>query len=319
MELSKDTLVVMLRKMLAIRYFEQAILRFFEQDLVRGATHVYLGEEAVGVGVCTALRPDDYISSTHRGHGHCIAKGGDLNKMTAELLGKATGYCKGKGGSMHIADLDLGILGANGIVGSGIPIAVGAALGSTIKGDDRVAAAFFGDGASNTGAFHEGINLAAVWKLPVVFVCENNMYAVSTSTRESLAIEGVVERAAGYGIPGVQVDGNDILQVYDAARDAVARAREGKGPTLLECLTYRWTGHTVGDPGLYRSKEEVEAWKQKDPIPRFRDYLIKEGILTQEECDAIDGEEKQRLERAAAFAKESPEPSVEALLEDLYA
>lgn len=319
MELSKDTLVVMLRKMLSIRYFEQAILRFFEQDLVRGATHVYLGEEAVGVGVCTALRPDDYISSTHRGHGHCIAKGGDLNKMTAELLGKATGYCKGKGGSMHIADLDLGILGANGIVGSGIPIAVGAALGSTIKGDDRVAAAFFGDGASNTGAFHEGINLAAVWKLPVVFVCENNMYAVSTSTRESLAIEGVVERAAGYGIPGVQVDGNDILQVYDAARDAVARAREGKGPTLLECLTYRWTGHTVGDPGLYRSKEEVEAWKQKDPIPRFRNYLIKEGILTQEEYDAIDGEEKQRLERAAAFAKESPEPSVEALLEDLYA
>ena len=319
MELSKDTLVVMLRKMLAIRYFEQAILRFFEQDLVRGATHVYLGEEAVGVGVCTALRPDDYISSTHRGHGHCIAKGGDLNKMTAELLGKATGYCKGKGGSMHIADLDLGILGANGIVGSGIPIAVGAALGSTIKGDDRVAAAFFGDGASNTGAFHEGINMAAVWKLPVVFVCENNMYAVSTSTRESLAIEGVVERAAGYGIPGVQVDGNDVLQVYEAARDAVARAREGKGPTLLECLTYRWTGHTVGDPGLYRSKEEVEAWKQKDPIPRFRDYLIKEGILTQEEYDAIDGEEKQRLERAAAFAKESPEPSVEALLEDLYA
>ncbi|NMB17044.1 MAG: thiamine pyrophosphate-dependent dehydrogenase E1 component subunit alpha, partial [Firmicutes bacterium] len=274
MELSKDTLVVMLRKMLAIRYFEQAILRFFEQDLVRGATHVYLGEEAVGVGVCTALRPDDYISSTHRGHGHCIAKGGDLNKMTAELLGKATGYCKGKGGSMHIADLDLGILGANGIVGSGIPIAVGAALGSTIKGDDRVAAAFFGDGASNTGAFHEGINMAAVWKLPVVFVCENNMYAVSTSTRESLAIEGVVERAAGYGIPGVQVDGNDVLQVYEAAREAVARAREGKGPTLLECLTYRWTGHTVGDPGLYRSKEEVEAWKQKDPIPRFRDYLI---------------------------------------------
>ena len=319
MELSKDTLVVMLRKMLAIRYFEQAILRFFEQDLVRGATHVYLGEEAVGVGVCTALRPDDYISSTHRGHGHCIAKGGDLNKMTAELLGKATGYCKGKGGSMHIADLDLGILGANGIVGSGIPIAVGAALGSTIKGDDRVAAAFFGDGASNTGAFHEGINMAAVWKLPVVFVCENNMYAVSTSTRESLAIEGVVERAAGYGIPGVQVDGNDVLQVYEAARDAVARAREGKGPTLLECLTYRWTGHTVGDPGLYRSKEEVEAWKQKDPIPRFRNYLIKEGILTQEEYDAIDGEEKQRLERAAAFAKESPEPSVEALLEDLYA
>ncbi|MGI6034322.1 MAG: thiamine pyrophosphate-dependent dehydrogenase E1 component subunit alpha [Limnochordia bacterium] len=319
MELSKDTLVVMLRKMLAIRYFEQAILRFFEQDLVRGATHVYLGEEAVGVGVCTALRPDDYISSTHRGHGHCIAKGGDLNKMTAELLGKATGYCKGKGGSMHIADLDLGILGANGIVGSGIPIAVGAALGSTIKGDDRVAAAFFGDGASNTGAFHEGINMAAVWKLPVVFVCENNMYAVSTSTRESLAIEGVVERAAGYGIPGVQVDGNDVLQVYEAARDAVARAREGKGPILLECLTYRWTGHTVGDPGLYRSKEEVEAWKQKDPIPRFRDHLIKEGILTQEEYDAIDGEEKQRLERAAAFAKESPEPSVEALLEDLYA
>lgn len=319
MELSKDTLVVMLRKMLSIRYFEQAILRFFEQDLVRGATHVYLGEEAVGVGVCTALRPDDYISSTHRGHGHCIAKGGDLNKMTAELLGKATGYCKGKGGSMHIADLDLGILGANGIVGSGIPIAVGAALGSTIKGDDRVAAAFFGDGASNTGAFHEGINMAAVWKLPVVFVCENNMYAVSTSTRESLAIEGVVERAAGYGIPGVQVDGNDVLQVYEAARDAVARAREGKGPTLLECLTYRWTGHTVGDPGLYRSKEEVEAWKQKDPIPRFRNYLIKEGILTQEEYDAIDGEEKQRLERAAAFAKESPEPSVEALLEDLYA
>jgi pyruvate dehydrogenase E1 component alpha subunit len=220
---------------------------------------------------------------------------------------------------MHIADLDLGILGANGIVGSGIPIAVGAALGSTIQGEDRVAVAFFGDGASNTGAFHEGINLAAVWKLPVVFVCENNMYAVSTSTRESLAIGGVVERAAAYGIPGVQVDGNDVLQVYEAAREAVARAREGKGPTLLECLTYRWTGHTVGDPGLYRNKEEVEAWKQQDPILRFRDYLIEAGILTQEEYDAIDGEEKERLERAIAFAQESPEPSVEALLEDLYA
>ncbi|MGI6558293.1 MAG: thiamine pyrophosphate-dependent dehydrogenase E1 component subunit alpha [Limnochordia bacterium] len=319
MELAKDALVVMLRKMLAIRYFEQSILRLFEQDQVRGATHVYLGEEAVAVGVCTALRPDDYVSSTHRGHGHCIAKGGDLNKMMAELLGKATGYCKGKGGSMHIADLDLGILGANGIVGSGIPIAVGAALGSTIKGEDRVAAAFFGDGASNTGAFHEGINLAAVWKLPVVFVCENNMYAVSTSTRESLAIDGVVKRAAAYGIPGVQVDGNDLFQVYEAARDAVARAREGKGPTLLECLTYRWTGHTVGDPGLYRCKEEVEAWKQKDPILRFRDYLIKEGILTQEECDAIDREEKARMEQAVAFAQESPEPLVEDLLEDLYA
>ncbi|NLN17309.1 MAG: thiamine pyrophosphate-dependent dehydrogenase E1 component subunit alpha [Firmicutes bacterium] len=319
MELAKDALVAMLRRMLAIRYFEQSILRLFEQDQVRGATHVYLGEEAVAVGVCTALRPDDYISSTHRGHGHCIAKGGDLNKMMAELLGKATGYCKGKGGSMHIADLDLGILGANGIVGSGIPIAVGAALGSTIQGEDRVAVAFFGDGASNTGAFHEGINLAAVWKLPVVFVCENNMYAVSTSTRESLAIGGVVERAAAYGIPGVQVDGNDVLQVYEAAREAVARAREGKGPTLLECLTYRWTGHTVGDPGLYRNKEEVEAWKQQDPILRFRDYLIEAGILTQEEYDAIDGEEKERLERAIAFAQESPEPSVEALLEDLYA
>jgi pyruvate dehydrogenase E1 component alpha subunit len=318
MELAKDALVAMLRRMLAIRYFEQSILRLFEQDQVRGATHVYLGEEAVAVGVCTALRPDDYISSTHRGHGHCIAKGGDLNKMMAELLGKATGYCKGKGGSMHIADLDLGILGANGIVGSGIPIAVGAALGSTIQGEDRVAVAFFGDGASNTGAFHEGINLAAVWKLPVVFVCENNMYAVSTSTRESLAIGGVVERAAAYGIPGVQVDGNDVLQVYEAAREAVARAREGKGPTLLECLTYRWTGHTVGDPGLYRNKEEVEAWKQQDPILRFRDYLIEAGILTQEEYDAIDGEEKERLERAIAFAQESPEPSVEALLEDLY-
>ncbi|HLH67097.1 MAG TPA: thiamine pyrophosphate-dependent dehydrogenase E1 component subunit alpha, partial [Solirubrobacteraceae bacterium] len=258
------------------------------------------------------------ITSTHRGHGHILAKGGDLRRFMAEVFGRATGYCGGKGGSMHIADFEIGILGANGVVGGGIAIAAGAACSSVLAGQDRVAVAFFGDGAADIGAFHESLNLAAIWKLPVVFVCENNGYADFISTRDHMLIEHVAQRAGGYGIPGVTVDGNDVLAVYEAAREAVERARSGGGPTLLEAVTYRWRGHYEGDPQPYRTDDEVARWRKRDPIKRFREHLFELGVLTEADDASVRGEIKIGIEEAVAFAKGSAVPDPSAALTDVY-
>jgi len=319
MSLSSDMLIWMFRKMLEIRHFEEKVYELYGQNLVPGTIHLYVGEEAVAVGVCANLRKDDYITSTHRGHGHCIAKGGDLKRIMAEILGKQTGYCKGKGGSMHIADFSIGMLGATAVVGAGIPIAAGAGLSIKLRGTDQVVACFFGDGASNQGTFHEGINMAAIWKLPVLFVCENNLYAMGTRQSMVMLIENVADRAAAYGIPGVVVDGNDVLAVYEAAKQAVERARKGEGPTLIECKTYRHKGHSRFDPATYRPKEEVEEWLKKDPIPRFRNKLVEMGVLTENEAKRIEEEVLAEIEEAVKFALESPYPKPEEALEDVYA
>jgi len=319
MSLSSDMLIWMFRKMLEIRHFEEKVYELYGQNLVPGTIHLYVGEEAVAVGVCANLRKDDYITSTHRGHGHCIAKGGDLKRIMAEILGKRTGYCKGKGGSMHIADFSIGMLGATAVVGAGIPIATGAGLSIKLRGTDQVVACFFGDGASNQGTFHEGINMAAIWKLPVLFVCENNLYAMGTRQSMVMLIENVADRAAAYGIPGVVVDGNDVLAVYEAAKQAVERARKGEGPTLIECKTYRHKGHSRFDPATYRPKEEVEEWLKKDPIPRFRNKLVEMGVLTENEAKRIEEEVLAEIEEAVKFALESPYPKPEEALEDVYA
>ena len=280
--------------------------------------HLYLGEEAVATGVCASLNDDDYITSTHRGHGHIIAKGGDTKYMMAELYGKETGYCKGKGGSMHIADATKGILGANGIVGAGHNIAVGAGLSSKYRKTGQVCACFFGDGSTNQGTFHESINLASVWKLPVVFVCENNLYGISMSQARHQAIQDVADRAVAYNIPGIVVDGNDVFAVYEAMVEAVARARSGQGPTLIECKTYRHRGHFEGDPTTYRASEEVEEWMAKDPLPRAVAYLLDNGIVTEEELKKIDDDLVKEIEDAIKFAEDSPVPSLESIVQDIY-
>jgi len=315
----REKLIEMYRKMLEIRQFEEKVYELYGQNLVPGTIHLYAGQEAVAVGVCANLRREDYIVSTHRGHGHCIAKGADLKRVMAEILGKKTGYCKGKGGSMHIADFSIGILGATGVVGAGIPIAVGAGLSIKLRGTDQVVACFFGDGASNQGTFHEGVNMAAIWRLPVLFVCENNLYAMGTRQSRVMLIEKISERAAAYGIPGVTVDGNDVLAVYEAAKKAIERAKRGEGPTLIECRTYRHKGHSRMDPATYRPKEEVEYWLKKDPIKRFRGRLLEMGILTEEEAKKIEDEVSQAIEEAVKFALESPYPEPEEALKDVYA
>jgi len=316
--LAKEQLIEMLRKMFLIRHFEERVVRLFQEGLVRGPTHVYVGEEAVAVGACACIDERDYITSTHRGHGHLIAKGGDVRFMMAELLGKETGYCKGRGGSMHIADLEIGILGANGIVGAGIPIAAGAGLASQLLEEGRVVLCFFGDGATNTGAFHEGVNLAACWNLPVVFICENNQYAVTTPIWETTRIKDIAERAKSYGIPGVVVEGNDVLAVYENVKKAVERARGGNGPTLIECKTYRYFGHYLGDPEVYRSKEEVEEWRKRDPIKIFSNYLVKNGILDEDAIKAIDEETLALVNEAEEFARRSPAPPIEKVKDDVF-
>ncbi|MEM3760191.1 MAG: thiamine pyrophosphate-dependent dehydrogenase E1 component subunit alpha, partial [Candidatus Bathyarchaeia archaeon] len=283
LNLAKEKLTEMFRKMLEIRFFEEKVFDLYAQNLVPGTIHLYAGEEAVAVGVCSALRKDDYITSTHRGHGHCIAKGADLKRTMAEILGKKSGYCKGKGGSMHIADFSIGMLGATAVVGAGIPIAVGAALSIKLRKTSQVVACFFGEGASNQGTFHEGINMASVWRLPVIFVCENNLYAMGTRQSRVMNIENIADRAIAYGIPGVVVDGNDVLAVYEATVKAVERARNGEGPTLIECKTYRHKGHSRVDPARYRPKAEVEEWLAKDPIKRFREKLLQTKALTEAE------------------------------------
>jgi len=309
----------MFRKMVEIRFFEEKVFDLYAQNLVPGTIHLYAGEEAVAVGVCAALQRDDYITSTHRGHGHCIAKGADLKRTMAEILGKETGYCKGKGGSMHIADFSIGMLGATAVVGAGIPIAVGAGLSIKLRKTRQVVACFFGEGASNQGTFHEGINMASVWRLPVIFICENNLYAMGTRQSRVMNIENIADRATAYGIPGVVVDGNDVLAVYEATVKAVERARKGEGPTLIECKTYRHKGHSRVDPAKYRPKEEVEEWLAKDPIKRFKEKLLQEGAITEAEIQQIEQEVAAEIDEAVKFAMESPYPEPEEALEDVYA
>jgi pyruvate dehydrogenase E1 component alpha subunit len=309
----------MYRKMLEIRFFEEKVFELYAQNLVPGTIHLYAGEEAVAVGVCSNLRKDDYITSTHRGHGHCIAKGADLKKTMAEILGKETGYCKGKGGSMHIADFSIGMLGATAVVGAGIPIAVGAGLSAKLRNTDQVVACFFGEGASNQGTFHEAINLATVWKLPVIFVCENNLYAMGTRQSKVMAIKNIADRAPAYGVPGVVVDGNDVLAVYGAVQEAVVRARKGEGPTLIECKTYRSRGHSRVDAARYRPREEVDEWLAKDPIKRFREKLLEAKTFTEKAIEQIEAETAARIEEAVKFAVDSPYPEPEEALQDVYA
>jgi pyruvate dehydrogenase E1 component alpha subunit len=298
-----------LRKMWLIRRFEEGAEDSYMRGLIHGTMHLSIGQEASAVATCMELTDDDKITSTHRGHGHCIAKGADVGRMFAEFFGKETGYCHGRGGSMHIADVTKGNLGANGIVGGGLPIAVGAALTAKRLGRPDVTICFFGDGANNEGAFHEALNMASVWKLPVVFVCENNQYGMSTSTERSTAVKRISERAVAYAMPGITVDGNDFSAVAQAVHDAIARARAGQGPTLVENLTYRWRGHSKSDRNRYRTKDEIESWIARDPIERFRADLIAHGILGEEEAEAIRLEAEAAVAQGIGFAKASPAPS----------
>jgi pyruvate dehydrogenase E1 component alpha subunit len=319
MELDRDLLLGLYSTMVKIRTFEMEAAELFASSLIPGFVHLYAGEEAIATGVCAHLSASDYIASTHRGHGHLIAKGGNLNRMMAELFAKRTGYCKGKGGSMHIADVSIGILGANGIVGASLPIATGAGLACKLKGEGAISVCFFGDGASNRGTFHESLNLASAWELPVVYVCENNYYAISSCQRVAMAIQDIAERATGYGIPGVSVDGNDVLAVFEAAGEAVKRARTGNGTSLLVANTWRHRGHFEGEPELYRDQEEHKLWLAKDPIPRFEAQLIERGIATTEDLRAIDRNWQDEVRQAVLFAEESPDPAPDELYQDVYA
>lgn len=310
----------MLRGMVRIRRFEEKLAQLFKRAQLPGFVHLYLGEEAVATGVCSALRPDDRITSTHRGHGHLIAKGASLNKMMAELFGRVDGYCRGKGGSMHIVSFELGIIGTNGIVGGGIPIGTGSAWGDKQQGRDNVSVVFFGDGASNQGVFFESMNLAAIWKLPVIFVCENNGYSEWTAT-EKLTAGKIADRGNPMGIPGIQVDGNDVEAVYRATCDAVARARAGEGPSVIEAKTYRWHGHNEGEEafaGDYRPAEEQEHWRSIEPVGRYASVLAKEGVLDQAGYEGIDEEETALVEASVEFALASPFPDPEEALQNVF-
>jgi pyruvate dehydrogenase E1 component alpha subunit len=318
MDISKEKMVEMYTIMNRIRMFEMRVSELFAAGKIPGFVHLYAGEEAVATGVCSNLRISDFITSTHRGHGHLIAKGGDVKFMMAEVLGKRTGYCKGKGGSMHIADRDLGILGANGIVGAGPPLAAGAALACQYQDTDNVAVCFFGDGASNQGTTHEAMNLATCWKLPVVFVAENNMYGISSCTINSMCVPNIADRAGAYDMPGIVLDGNDVMAVYEAAGEAIKRARAGQGPSLIECKTYRHRGHFEGDPCVYRSKEELDEWKEKDPIPRFESKLLELGVLTPEKTKEIKGSIQAQIAEAESFGESSPYPDPSEITFDLY-
>jgi pyruvate dehydrogenase E1 component alpha subunit len=302
-----------------VRRFEEAAEQSYIRGLIHGTMHLSIGQEASAVGAVAALRPDDYILSTHRGHGHCIAKGADPRFMFAEFFGKDTGYCRGRGGSMHIADVAGGNLGANGIVGGGLPIAVGVGLSAKMRRSGQVCMVFFGDGASNEGAFHEALNLAAIWKLPVVFVCENNKYGMSMSTARSMPVANVADRAAAYAMPGHVIDGNDFLAVYETAHAACEAARAGDGPSLLECKTYRLRGHSKSDRNLYRTKDEIESWRARDPIPRLRDTLVAAGRMTEARAAAIEAEAGAEIEAAVEFARTSPDPDPHDLERDVYA
>lgn len=316
--IEKERARLIYQNMNRIRCFELKAVSLFEANKLRGSVHLYVGEEAVAATVCSQLSDSDYIASTHRGHGHCIAKGAALDRAMAELMGKATGYCKGRSGSMHIADFSKGNLGANAIVGGGIPIAVGAALAAKMQKQKKVSVSFFGDGASNEGTFHESLNLASVWKLPVIFVCENNLYGISVPSWQSTSVKDISVRAAAYDMPGITVDGNDVDAIDEAFRTAYERAVAGDGPTLIECKTYRWLGHWTGDPQPYRTREEVEEWKQKCPIKRYRTKLLEQGLFTAAELDEIEQNAQAEADAAAEFALNSPEPDPATLLDDVF-
>lgn len=318
MAVHADKRLWMYQRMVTIRAFEEKAIELFKAAELPGFLHSQIGQEAVPVGTCAALRDDDYVTSTHRGHGDVIAKGARLDRMMAELYGKETGYCRGKGGSMHIADFTLGIMGANGIVGGSIPIATGIGLSIQIRDTDQVVACFFGDGGSNEGSFHESLNMASTWDLPVIYVCQNNEYAESTPRRTHQKISDIAIRAAGYGMPGVVVDGNDVVAVYEGVRAAVERARTGGGPTLIEAKTYRRLGHYVGDAAVYRPKEELEFWQARDPIEICRRHLLETGLATGAEVRAIDASAQAAIEEAVAYGRHSPSPAPDAALEDVY-
>jgi pyruvate dehydrogenase E1 component alpha subunit len=317
--LDRQTLRDALLKMHLIRKFEETAEASYARGLIHGTMHLSIGQEASAVGAVLRLRPDDYILSTHRGHGHCIAKGADPARMLAEFFGKETGYCRGRGGSMHIADVEGGNLGANGIVAGGLPIAVGVGMSIKAQRQDRVCVVFFGDGATNEGAFHEALNMASIWTLPVVFVCENNKYAMSMDIAQAMAVRDVADRAAAYAMPGATVDGNDLFAVVAAAEAAIARARAGDGPSLVECKTYRIRGHSKSDRNLYRTKDEIETWREADPILRLERELVTSGAFEASELAAIERAAQQRIDDALEFAKSSPDPDPKALTRDVYA
>jgi TPP-dependent pyruvate/acetoin dehydrogenase alpha subunit len=304
--------------MLTIRKFEERALKLFEENKLRGSVHLSIGQEAVAAAVGVMLNADDYITSTHRGHGHSIAKGARPDRAMAELMGKETGYCSGRGGSMHIADLEQGNLGANAIVGGGIPHAVGAALSAQMRGTRQVAVTFFGDGAANQGIFHESLNYAAIWDLPVIFICENNQYGMTIDSSTVTSVKDIATRAKAYDMPGEVVDGNDVLAMEKAVQKAVKRARDGKGPTLIEAKTYRWEGHWTGDPQVYRKRKEVDEWKAKCPIIRFEKHLQEKGVMTAEEIETKHEEIHALIEEAVEFAFDSPEPDAATVLENVY-
>lgn len=317
--ITEEKLITLYKQMWTIRYFEEKVDQFFAKGKIHGTTHLAVGQEASAAGVCALLSKEDKITSTHRGHGHCIAKGATPDKMMAELFGRTTGYCKGKGGSMHIADVDMGNLGANGIVGGGIPLAVGSALTAHMKKLNYITVCFFGDGATNEGSFHEAVNLAAIWNLPVIFVCENNQYGMSGSVKDMVKIEDIATRASSYGIPGVVADGNDIIEMMNITNEAMERAKNGEGPTLIEAKTYRWKGHSKSDAKKYRTREEENEWREKDPIKRFKEILVTESIMTEEQAESLRKEALQEIEDAVAYAEEGPMPTEDDLLTDVFA
>ncbi|MDR0589472.1 MAG: thiamine pyrophosphate-dependent dehydrogenase E1 component subunit alpha [Spirochaetaceae bacterium] len=313
-ELLRDIYLVMKQ----IRLFEETSFRFFQENKLRGSVHLCIGQEAISASVIGLLNDGDYITSTHRGHGHGIAKSRDLKSAFSELMGKDTGFCRGRGGSMHICDLAKGNLGANAIVGGGIPIAVGGALAQKMRKTGHITVSFFGDGASNQGTFHESLNLASVWKLPLVFVCENNQFAITVPVSQSTSVKDIADRAAAYAMPGKVVDGNDVIAILDAFSEFKERARKGEGPSLIEAKTYRWKGHWTGDPEVYRTKEEVAAWMEKCPIKRFRKYLLDNGIATEAELKAIDNQAQDEVDEAAQFALNAPEPDPAQVMDGMY-
>ncbi len=319
MNLSKKLVLSLYRKMLEIRRFEEKVQELYRRGVLPGFVHLYIGEEAVAVGVCARLRPNDYVVSTHRGHGHALAKGCLPQSLLAELWGKETGCCRGRGGSMHLFQPGIGFLGTNGFVAAGIPMGVGAAYSAGLRKTGQVSVVFFGDGAVNHGAFHEGLNLAALWDLPVIFVCENNLYATETPFREASKVTDLAQKAAAYGIPEITLDGNDVSAVYESAGRAIDQARNGKGPSLLECQTYRTVGHHEGDPGIgYRTREEVEEWKRRCPLLRFRQRLLEEKMIPGKVLAKIEQETETLITQAAQFAESSPIPSTEEVLEGVF-
>ena len=318
-DLNRQLAEHLLETMWTIRYFEEAVDDLFARGLLHGTMHLSIGQEATAAGAVSALQRGDYITSTHRGHGHCIAHGADVMRMFAELLGKETGYCRGRGGSMHIADVEAGNLGANGIVAGSIPIAVGAGLALQQRRSDRIVLCFFGDGAINEGAFHEAVNLAAIWRLPVVFLCENNHYGMSMAWNRAVAIDRLSDRALAYGIPGETVDGNDVLAVRGSVARARDRASRGEGPTLIEALTYRWKGHSKSDQNLYRTRAEIAHWKKQDPIARFATLVSERGLLTKAEIDGIASRAQQHIAHALEGAKTQPDATITGIEADVYA